>query len=122
METVDQIESAGEADIVEQTESSGQIEAQIEIAEPIEALMLQTEDVLSDLLLSGFQGVHSATLDQIDSLVKTYEDYGMHTGMNLLLQLKSNLLRRKNSFDYDIDSIMQSYTQLEFYIQRNSTY
>lgn len=91
----------------------------MEAMEQIETLMLQTEDMLTDLLLSGFQGVHLATLEQMDHLLKIYEDYGMHTGMNLLLQLKSNLLKRKNSFDHDIESIMQSYSRLEFYIQRN---
>lgn len=85
--------------------------------EKITTLLTQTEDVLSDILLSGFQGVHLSTLEEIDYLIKCYTKYEMHTATNLLTNLKSALLKRKNSFEYNIEDIMQYYSKLEFYIQ-----
>lgn len=90
-------------------------------AEKIEELMMETEDLLTDLLLSGFQGVHTASLEQIDQLIKTYNKYEMHTASDLLTELKLALLKRKNSFDYNIEEIMSHFSKLEFYINRSNT-
>ncbi len=84
--------------------------------ENLELIVEQTEELLCELLLSGFQSVHIATLQQIDELVGVYESYGMTKGKSLLEQLKRGLMKRKNSFEYDLQSLTKAYSQLEFYI------
>ncbi len=84
--------------------------------ENLEFIVEQTEEVLCDLLLSGFQSVYAVTIEQIDELVKAYALYGMTNGKTLLEQLKRELMKRKNSFEYDLQALMRAYSQLEFYI------
>ncbi len=84
--------------------------------ENLEFIVEQTEEILCDLLLSGFQSVHIATIEQIDELAKIYELYGMTKGKGLLEQLRRTLIKRKNSFECDLQSLMKAYSRLEFYI------
>ena len=82
----------------------------------LDSIVEKTEELLGDLLLSGFQSVYEASLEQMDELARLYELYGMANGKALLEQLRRALLKRKNSFDYDLHDVMLAYSQLEFYI------
>ncbi len=84
--------------------------------ENLELIVERTEEVLCDLMLSGFQSAYRATIEQIDELLKVYELYGMTKGKSLLEQLKRALMKRKNSFEYDLQDLMRVYSQLEFYM------
>lgn len=84
--------------------------------EEVETVLMQTEDLLSDILLSGFQNVHDATLEHLHQLKKTYDSYGMDQGASLALTLHNELLKRKNSFSYDLENLMRAYSQMMFYI------
>ncbi len=82
----------------------------------LDFIVEKTEELLGDLLLSGFQSIYEASLEQIDELEKLYALYGMVGGKQLVQQLRRELLKRKNSFDYDLQDLMLAYSQLEFYI------
>ncbi len=88
----------------------------------IDELLDETEVLLQDILLSGFQGIHQASLKEIDRLLQYYEQFGMMAGMEKLMCLKEELFQRKNSFSYDVDRLMKQYSQLIFYIEMCRSY
>lgn len=87
----------------------------------IEELLDETETLLNDLLLSGFQGVHEASLTQIQELMENYERLEMNTGIDLLYRLHEELMKRKSSFTYDLEKLMGLYSQLSFYLETCKT-
>ena len=82
----------------------------------MERLIEDTESILEDILLSGFQNIHSEILKEIAALEKKYEAHGMYHGKLLLHQLGEQLRARKNSIRYDIKALADSYSQVAFYL------
>lgn len=85
--------------------------------EKVEELLDETEVLLNDLLLSGFQGIHAASIGQMDELIECYEFLGMKNGIELLRDLKDELIKRNHSFAYNLERLMRAYSQVAFYVE-----
>lgn len=82
----------------------------------IQDLISETEALLNDILLSGFQGVYQTSIEQLDVLKKAYEAHGMVRAATLLEALKVQLLKRRNSLSYELSEVLTAYSQVAFYI------
>lgn len=84
------------------------------------SVVSETENIMNDMLLSGFHSVQMSTLERIKSLESAYSKLNMQTGAELILQLYNELNKRRNSFEYNINNITKIFCKLEFYIRNAS--
>ena len=82
----------------------------------IEEIKNKTKEMLVDILLSGFEGINKAILDDIEKLIEIYNLYNMQKGKELLKELKVKLLKSNNGFKYDKKEIAKVYSQVELYL------
>lgn len=80
-------------------------------------LMEDTENLMEDIMLSGFNSVHVETLTRLQELKHVFEGLGMTIGYQLLDLLFKTLSERKNSFHGDIESLTNTFCKLEFYLK-----
>lgn len=83
----------------------------------VEELIDETESLLEELLLSGFQGVHQASHTQIEELLKNYEKLGMTSGIHYVRTLQKELIKRRNRLGDEVEELVKSYSQMVFYIE-----
>lgn len=80
-------------------------------------LLEETENLMNDILLSGFHSVQASTLDKWREIGEIYDKLGMEEGKKIISTLEKELHKRRNSFEYDISKITKLFCTLEFYLK-----
>ncbi|WP_176892025.1 hypothetical protein LIY46_03200 [Fusobacterium varium] len=83
----------------------------------VETIINDTENIMNDIFLSGFHTVQPATLEKLEQIENLCRKTGMSRGAELVSDLKNELNKRRNSFEYDIEAATDIFCRLEFYIQ-----
>ena len=83
----------------------------------ISSLLDETENVMCDILLSGYHSVRESSMERLREIADTYQEYGMETGAAIVTELWDALNLRINSFDYDKTKITDKISALEFYMR-----
>lgn len=81
------------------------------------SLFADTENIINDILLSGYHSLQSTTLDRLRELEQIYNQMGLEEGTKLLSLLIDGLNQRKNSFEFDLNQITKLFCTLEFYLR-----
>ncbi len=80
-------------------------------------LFSEIEQVLSDLLQSGLSTRASAAVPELQMLAEECERVGLHTGGQLLTQLKDALASRNNTILKDDAAITAQISRLVHYLE-----
>lgn len=80
-------------------------------------LLEETDYLLEDILLSGFHSIQTSSLEKLERLKNNFDSYGMEKGKELLNKLFIELNKRRNSFEYEMDTITETFCSIEFYVR-----
>ncbi|WP_304160279.1 hypothetical protein [Fusobacterium ulcerans] len=83
----------------------------------VETIINDTENIMNDIFLSGFHTVQPATLEKLEQIENLCRKTGMSKAGELIGNLKNELNKRRNSFEYNIKTAADIFCKLEFYIQ-----
>lgn len=81
------------------------------------SLLSETENLMNDIILSGFHSIQNSSLERLNSLKDIYNQYGMVKGNKIIDNLINELNKRRNSFEYNINKISDDFCLLEFYVK-----
>lgn len=81
------------------------------------SLLEETDYLLEDILLSGFHSIQTSSLEKLQKLKNNFDSYGMEKGKELLNKLFVELNKRRNSFEYEMDTITETFCSIEFYVR-----
>lgn len=83
----------------------------------VETIINDTENIMNDIFLSGFHTVQPATFEKLEQIENLCRKTGMDRAGELISDLKNELNKRRNSFEYDVKIAADIFCKLEFYIQ-----
>lgn len=83
----------------------------------VETIINDTENIMNDIFLSGFHTVQPATFEKLEQIENLCRKTGMGRAGELISDLKNELNKRRNSFEYDVKIAADIFCKLEFYIQ-----
>ena len=83
----------------------------------VETIINDTENIMNDIFLSGFHTVQPATFEKLEQIENLCRKTGMDRAGELISDLKNELNKRRNSFEYDVKIATDIFCKLEFYIQ-----
>ena len=98
------------------------MDMKIENENALEIIVDEIENILNDIFLGGFHSVPNFLIDRIAKEQKNCENIGMNKAGELLAGLRDELNKRKNSFDYNLETTAGFFTKLEFYIENFKNY
>lgn len=84
--------------------------------EEILSLIDEIDNIMEDLLSSGFNAVHDFTIKELERLGILCESYGMKTGSEMINSLKERLDKKRHSFDFDYDKAIEEYFKINKYL------
>lgn len=79
-------------------------------------LIQEIENVMNDLLLSGFNTIHDYTLNEMKKLGQLCESYGMIYPSSIINNLVSDLTKKRHNFDFDYSTVIEDYFKLNKYL------
>ena len=88
----------------------------------LEIIVDEIENILNDIFLSGFHSVPDSLIKRIEQQFKVCKDIGMSKAAQLLAGLRDELNKRKNSFEYNSETVADFFTKIEFYIENFRNY
>ncbi|WP_462428270.1 hypothetical protein [Fusobacterium varium] len=83
----------------------------------LETIISDTENIMNDIFLIGFHTVQPATFEKLEQIEELCRKTGMNRAEQLIKNLRDELNKRRNSFEYNIESATDIFCKLEFYIQ-----
>lgn len=88
----------------------------------VEILVEDVENIMNDIFLSGFFSVSNITIEKIEKNSDIAEKLGMKKLSQILVNLKIELNKRKNSFENNLISLTDVFCKLEFYMENLKRY
>lgn len=83
----------------------------------LETIINDTENIMNDIFLSGFHTVQPATFEKLEQIEELCRKTGMSRAEELARNLRDELNKRRNSFEYNVEAATDIFCKLEFYIQ-----
>lgn len=83
----------------------------------LETIINDTENIMNDIFLSGFHTVQPATFEKLEQIEELCRKTGMSRAEELVRDLRDELNKRRNSFEYNVEAATDIFCKLEFYIQ-----
>ena len=80
--------------------------------EEILALIDDIDNIMEDLLSSGFNAVHEFTIKELERLGALSEGYGMKTCSEMLNNLKETLEKKRHNFDFNYEKTIEEYFKI----------
>ena len=87
----------------------------MKILEEILALIDDIDNIMEDLLSSGFNAVHEFTIKELERLGALSEGYGMKTCSEMLNNLKETLEKKRHNFDFNYEKTIEEYFKINKY-------
>lgn len=84
--------------------------------EEILALIDDIDNIMEDLLSSGFNAVHDFTIKELGRLGALSEGYGMKTCSEMLNNLKETLDKKRHNFDFEYEKTIEEYFKINKYL------
>lgn len=88
----------------------------------IQILIENVENILNDIVLSGFHTTQNSTIERIKENINLSNGLGMKKLSELLENLENELNKRKNSFEYEIIFLTDIFCKIEFYLESLKSY
>ncbi len=79
-------------------------------------LIQEIENIMNDLLLSGFNTIHDYTLNEMKKLGQLCESYGMIYASNIINNLVSDLSKKRHNFEFNYSTVIEDYFKLNKYL------